>query len=57
MGVFRQSDLGVPHFFEVLLHQMKIKKNIVGVGEDRKWVPKLAIHPEEGRWKVVSRTG
>ena len=25
------------------------KKNIVGVGEDRKWVPKLAFQREEGR--------
>ncbi len=26
MGVFRQSDLGVPHFFKVSLHRMEIEK-------------------------------
>ena len=32
MGVFRQSDLGVPHFFEVLIDRMNPENFLWAVG-------------------------
>ena len=33
MGGFRQSDLGVPHFFEVLIDRMNPEKFLRAVGK------------------------